>query len=303
MVTAAVATTSSSWRRIPIRLGDKVPLIRDWRNRASAEPEQIAAWSWRWPSCNWAVLCGAPGPSVLDVEGDLKAGGSGMPVLRELLATGRLDGWTRWVVTPSGGVHLYFVGSDIPKSTLAGLHVDLQSVGGYVLLPGSIVNGISYKLIEERPGGREIQWQAIREALGVETARKSPLVDTFRRETAPPSKGDSKAGGRGAGEWRPIDLFNAAHNIADILAAHGWRHVGAARDGGAAWRHPNTVQHLSAELSECGQFLHNYSTSVGLPVTCPGQPRRLTPFDVYRHLDHGGDLRAAIASLRPGVTR
>ncbi|HZL03755.1 MAG TPA: bifunctional DNA primase/polymerase, partial [Cellulomonas sp.] len=48
------------------------------------------------------------------------------------------DGSDPAVLTPSGGLHLHYPGTDQRNGSLRGLHIDFRGAGGYVLLPPSL---------------------------------------------------------------------------------------------------------------------------------------------------------------------
>ena len=61
----------------------------------------------------------------------------------------------------SGGLHLYFAGSDQHNGHLAGQHVDFRSAGGYILAPPSRVNGRPYRLLKTLDGQGGLDWAAV----------------------------------------------------------------------------------------------------------------------------------------------
>ena len=73
------------------------------------------------------------------------------------------------VRTPSGGVHLYFLGTDQCNGSLHHEHVDFRCCGGYVLVPPSRVVTDSYAGVyrwERRAAPTtRVDWQAVRELL------------------------------------------------------------------------------------------------------------------------------------------
>ncbi|MHC1725458.1 MAG: bifunctional DNA primase/polymerase [Syntrophobacteraceae bacterium] len=136
----ALDAAARGWKVFPIAKNTKVPPrgFTDWENRASSSPEQVKTWAKLLPGCNWAVACGASNLIVIDV--DVKNGKQGMQSLKALEAEiGKLSD-TLIAITPSGGRHLYFRGT-CPSYTKnpgpLGPDIDIKSVGGYVLLPGS----------------------------------------------------------------------------------------------------------------------------------------------------------------------
>ena len=81
-------------------------------------------------------------------------------------APGCSQGAVAAVVTPSGGMHLYYSGTGQASGRLPDCHLDFKATGGYVLAPPSAVGGRSYRLIQHQPGrmgqtaGGRLDWAA-----------------------------------------------------------------------------------------------------------------------------------------------
>lgn len=138
---AAAAYAAAGVAVFPCVPGTKRPLTRHGFTEASTDPQRIAWWWLRWPEANIGVPTGRPaGFDVLDV--DVHRSGSGFGALRRARQAGMVDGCAALVRSPSGGVHLYFPGSeDRPQASwaLPRAHVDFRGVGGYVIGPPSRV--------------------------------------------------------------------------------------------------------------------------------------------------------------------
>jgi hypothetical protein len=156
----ALVCAGRGWPVFPCLPGRKVPATRHGYLDATTDQEQITAWFGRQPDYNLAVATGTPGPDVLDVDQHGPAG-NGFPALARLRAAGLLDGASAYVRTPSGGLHVYFTGSDQRNGHLATHHLDFRSAGGYILTPPSQVDGRLYQRIQtfDRRGG--LDWQAV----------------------------------------------------------------------------------------------------------------------------------------------
>ncbi|NCD18852.1 MAG: hypothetical protein EOL89_02540, partial [Actinobacteria bacterium] len=110
---------------------------------------------------------------------------SGVLAYHQAKAAGLLDGWTRAVRTPSGGLHLHYPGTDQRNGTLPGQHLDFRATGGYVLLPPSLgqckAYSRRYEILETRPGpGRPLDWAAITALLQPPATRREPTVAARR---------------------------------------------------------------------------------------------------------------------------
>lgn len=137
---AAAAYAAAGVAVFPCVPGTKRPLTRHGFTEASTDPQRIARWWRRWPKANIGVPTGWPaGFEVLDV--DVHRSGSGFPALCRARQAGLVDGWAALVRSPSGGVHLYFPGSEggRPSWALQRAHVDFRGMGGYVIGPPSQV--------------------------------------------------------------------------------------------------------------------------------------------------------------------
>lgn len=115
----------------------KVPLGK-WRDIASTDPDQIKRW---WRKHRDASI-GIPTGIVWDVlDVDTKRDEDGRVHLPTLTELGLLNGCKFVVRTPSGGWHLYFKATTgLTNKANATLGLDVRSLGGYVLAPGSYID-------------------------------------------------------------------------------------------------------------------------------------------------------------------
>lgn len=123
------------WFIVP--LNGKTPIIQDWPNQATTDPDIIRSW-WRANlKANVGILCGQKS-SLIVIDIDPRNGGeSSFNTL--LLELGSLP-HTPKVQTGGGGNHLYFrypSGYFIPKSKPRP-GIDIQSNGSQVVAPPSI---------------------------------------------------------------------------------------------------------------------------------------------------------------------
>jgi hypothetical protein len=102
----------------------------------------------------------------------VKPTGSGWAAFNQLKRAGLLSGARAMVRTRSGGLHLYFAGTDQPCGRLPAHHLDFKAAGGYVLVPPSFVEADAsgpagaYELLDHRPGeGARLDWAAVRRFL------------------------------------------------------------------------------------------------------------------------------------------
>ena len=141
---AALEYAQRGWRVFPVKPGEKAPpLIADWPNKATTDPEQLTQWWKQWPSANVAIATGK-GLVVLDVDYD-KGGAYSMRSLREKNKIPTMP----TAETPGPGCHHYFLNSGEEMGNkvdfMPGL--DLRGAGGYVIAPPSV-----------HPNGGVYQW-------------------------------------------------------------------------------------------------------------------------------------------------
>ena len=129
--------------RCSLPRGQKVPATPHGFLDATTDPGEDHLVVVAHPGRNVAIATGAPGPDVLDVDVH-GAGGTGFAAFDRLHRAGLLTARTRYVRTPSGGLHIYFAGTAQRNGHLAGHDVDFRSAGGYVLAPPSQVDGHPY---------------------------------------------------------------------------------------------------------------------------------------------------------------
>jgi N12 class adenine-specific DNA methylase len=151
----------------PVTANDKTPLVRHWPSAASTDPQTVITWWRRHPRANIGIACEASNLFVIDLDipknaGDASTGESSLT----LLAAGRPMPATRTVTTPSGGTHLYFrpppgieLGNTVGDTrTGLGHLIDTRGVGGFVVAPGSTIDGRPYQVSHELPIAPLPEW-------------------------------------------------------------------------------------------------------------------------------------------------
>ena len=122
------------------------------------------------PGCNWGISCGPSGLLVVDVDQHGCDGEQGLAGL--LLEEGDLP-QTFQVATPTGGRHIYLQGSGRSSAGTLAEGVDTRGEGGYVVAPGSAMDGKPYRVISDHPPAPAPAWLAERLAQRSE-ARTAP---------------------------------------------------------------------------------------------------------------------------------
>lgn len=134
--------------------GEKRPLVAHGFKDSSADPSQVEAWWRRWPEANIGIPTGPPsGIEVVDVDvkGDPPRGPASW---QHATQAGLLDGWAAQVVTPSGGLHAYYLAASVEQRSWASgaAQLDFRGTAGYIVAPPSrvTINGqpSAYELLD-----------------------------------------------------------------------------------------------------------------------------------------------------------
>lgn len=132
-----------------VTLGEKTPLTTNGFKAATKFPRILERWWSDWPDAAVGLPTGSPtGFFALDID-NKPGGANGFDWLSDMEAEhGPLPDTAR-VISPNGGMHIYFkyvVGTRNRGALGAG--VDIRSEGGYVLAAGSTMsNGRQYKWV------------------------------------------------------------------------------------------------------------------------------------------------------------
>lgn len=158
---AVLAYAARGWPVFPCRPGSKEPATAHGCHDATTDPDQIERIWQRHPEANVAIATGAPGPDVLDV--DIAHGRDGHTSLGRAMAAGLVLDPAAVVATPSGGAHLYYLGTSQRNGTLPADGLDFRSAGGYVVAPPSVVAGRPYAVTRQwQPTQAVVDFGAIR---------------------------------------------------------------------------------------------------------------------------------------------
>lgn len=149
----ALALADAGFHVFPLEEGGKLPVIKDFPNRATRDREQIETWWGPNPNRNIGISTTRYGDdkSLLVIDVDNKHGKNGSQRLVEL----ELDGWdfptTMEQETPTGGKHLIYTVDHALKQgvNVLGDGLDIRSKGGYIVGPGSRINGARYRLMRD----------------------------------------------------------------------------------------------------------------------------------------------------------
>ena len=143
MLDCALDWARRDFRVFPLHPNSKQPVWAGWTESATTDPDRIKA---IWAERPYNIGCLTNGLICIDV--DCKDGKDGFISLLDL----GIDLDTLTVRTPSNGLHVYFEGQSVANSSgKIGDGLDIRSYHGYVLAPGSIINGRRYELATDAP--------------------------------------------------------------------------------------------------------------------------------------------------------
>lgn len=155
---AAIALAKRGFHVFPLKINEKTPLFNDWQTEATKDPDKIKSW---WYSkaekkeipynigiytggynCNQALV-------VVDV--DDKEGKTGSETLLDLELNGYefLPSFSQRTV--SGGQHIIYKYEHALRqgTDKLGVGLDIRSLGGYIVAPGSVVGGKTYEISQD----------------------------------------------------------------------------------------------------------------------------------------------------------
>lgn len=146
IVEAATTYIEMDFFIIPIKPGEKAPLIKEWPNKATNDLKQVKKWLETWPDMNIGIVTGEKsGVWVLDIDVKNEAKGNETLAILEKCC-GKFE--TLRCRTWSGGEHIYFkypLNAEIKNSVNKLPGIDIRGDGGQVVVPPSIVKGKQYK--------------------------------------------------------------------------------------------------------------------------------------------------------------
>jgi Bifunctional DNA primase/polymerase, N-terminal/AAA domain len=135
----ALDHAAKGWKVFPVTPNAKAPPLVKWKEEATTDPVTIRMWWKEWPDANIGIACGREsGLIVLDLDDD-----DASDAIEEKF--GVLPR-TLWCQTPNG-YHAYFRPLGEVGNTIGSFleHVDTRGEGGYVLAPGSEIDGCTYE--------------------------------------------------------------------------------------------------------------------------------------------------------------
>lgn len=169
LLETALTLASRGLHVFPLQPGSKIPALRrDWENRATTDPDRIRR-CWSEGPYNVGVACGPSGLIVVDLDTPkpetppppapfnvpgVNEGADVLTMLAERYAA-PFPWHTYAVTTGRNGMHLYFrqpPGEPLRNTAgRLGWLIDTRGAGGYVVGPGSIVDGRAYRVTVDTP--------------------------------------------------------------------------------------------------------------------------------------------------------
>jgi Bifunctional DNA primase/polymerase, N-terminal/Primase C terminal 1 (PriCT-1) len=169
------------WAIIPIRTGDKRPLVR-WDEFQHRHPSEAEARGWfrQWPGAGIGIVTGViSGLVVIDID----AGHGGDEALEQLEREHGPMPATVECRTGGGGRHLYFThpGGLVRNKVGLAPGIDIRADGGYVVAPPSLhASGLRYVWVEGRTpesiGIAPLPDWILRQAMEEPTRRGHPIA-------------------------------------------------------------------------------------------------------------------------------
>ena len=285
---AALRYASMGLRVVPIRPATRAPMLTDWPERATTDPDTIRGWWARRPQAGVGLAMGPQpdGRTIICVDVDNHPGKpSGDDTLYDHEQTyGPLPD-TVEAITGGGGRHLLFL---VPADSgirndaagmLLGPSIDIKSDGGQIVVAPTI-----------HPSGRRYEWEhehapwehEIAHAPGWLVALLTADQDTTPVE--PPREPYN-------GPERPGDRWANTVTWQQLLEPDGASCLGTTRAGITLWSRPGLEgndRHTSATTGAVKNCLHVFTTSwPGLP------PGNYTKLGYLAQTQHNGDLAAA----------
>lgn len=126
-----------------------------------------------------------------------------------------------------------------------------------------------------------------RDAKRVALARAEAEATTARDQRIADRKAKMQSG-----DVSPVDHFNAAHSVADLLAQYKYAQAGSSRD----WRSPmqSSGSYATRDFGNYWVSLSSSDADAGIGAPTSSGNRHGDAFDLYRHFEHSGDFGAAV---------
>ncbi len=151
LLSHARALASIGLKPVPMRAQSKRPARKGWREAASLDLDAIATAFNAAPYADALGVATGGGVFVIDLDRNHKDGADGVAAFTDLIARHGASETLALgprVVTPGGGVHLYFPspsGRRVRNRTALAPGVDVRGEGGVAMVPPSARDGVAYR--------------------------------------------------------------------------------------------------------------------------------------------------------------
>lgn len=159
----ALRLAAQGYYLFPLEENSKLPEAGyNWKHRSTRDPETIKSWfidkHMGWPrNPNIAIDCGKSGIYPVDI--DTKDGKHGDKTFAKL---DKAYGFPATLVfeTASGGLHYVYNNTANLGNTAStlGKDIDTRGIGGYIVAPGSEIDGKKYRVLEKRKVADLPEW-------------------------------------------------------------------------------------------------------------------------------------------------
>jgi hypothetical protein len=266
LLAAAQYMAACGYPVFPLVPGGKQPAIKNWEQRATTDPGRVRRCWTHGPAYNIGLATGPAGLVVVDLDvakpdkPDPDGFRHGLEVLALLANDAHQDlpTDTRTVSTTSGGTHLYFTApTGTPYRNTAGKAgrlIDSRAHGGYVVAPGSVVNGRPYTLVNRAPAAPLPAWLA--ELLNPAPLPAPPTAPTALRASGGDRRGRYLRAAIEAEVARVEGATGGERNTALYIAAQA---LGQLVAGGQLTEHEvrDTLLHAAAGHLAVNAYSHN----------------------------------------------
>ncbi len=161
----------------PCDANGKSPLTKHGYKDASSNANDVERWWKAYPDANIGMPTGRRNNLVI-VDVDIKGGAKGFESLSQLMSEGVVFD-TKTVKTPSGGYHYYYTypeGFDRVKNKVnVRPGIDIRADGGYVVAPGSSIDGNNYEFPDNNKEISELPEKLLKVITGESELKTSAL--------------------------------------------------------------------------------------------------------------------------------
>lgn len=246
----------------PLRPNSKLPAITQWQTRATRDAAQIEQWIAQHPNANWGIATHKfrEDEALLVVDVDNKGDKNGANTLLNLELQGHDFPPTLESGTPSGGQHLiYRVPAPVKQGVdVLGPGLDTRSAGGFIVAPGSTIDGKSYSTNQAGDPVQAPRWLVERCGIPREkSANRQPLpgIDPQRAharviEYLQTAERSVKGAGGDQCAYRVaakcLSLGATKEQTLDLMLSEHW-------DEGCGW----SAEKLAAKVEHAAKYMQN----------------------------------------------